>query len=345
MRIIHSILLVTVLLLITSTAYGTPQQQEEKPQGEIVAKVNDIPIYEKELGESLALRFNKRKKYGMKAGNLQSDVAYAVQMQILDELIDSAVIYQAAMAMEDPPDVEEQVNQKLLSLASTFGSEKKYDEFLSTKDTSLEKKRTYFRKSFLVQAYFDQKGLTKPNIPENDIKALYEQQKKSFRIPEQVKLNQVFIKIENSASPDEKEKIEKTAQEAKRLLVEGKSFAEVASELSEKTGLEIAGGERGYIKKGVLPQEVDDVAFSIMPWKISDVIESKFGYHVLMIAGNKLGSFTPYEKVRDFLLSYLESEAVRANVVTHTRELREKAKIEILLKKEGSPDKKASTSS
>ncbi len=339
MRNKYPVLFATILLLISSIAYSAPQQ-EKNDRGEIVAKVNGAPIYEKDLNESLALRFNKRKKYGMQTNHLQPNVAYALKMQVLDELINSAVLYQASMAA-DLPDVEDQVNQQILSLASTFGSEEDYNKFLKTKNSSLEKKRAYFRKSYLVQAYFDKMGLTTPKIPEEDIKALYEQQKKSFRIPEQVKLSQIFIKTDKDVSPEQKKKILKSAQQAKQLLLDGKTFDEVTKKLSENPELVVSGGERGYIKKGVLPKEVDSVAFSIMPWKISDVIESKFGYHILMIADKKPATFTPYEKTRDFLLKYLETEAVRKNVATHTQELREKANIEIFLKEEKNTDKKA----
>ncbi len=336
---IHPLLFATVFLLASTIAHGTPQQQEKDDRGEIVAKVNDTPIYEKELDEALALRFNKKRKYGMQTDHLQPDVAYAIKMQLLDELINSAVLYQAAME-SDLPDVENQVNEQILSLASTFGSEEKYDKFLETKNTSLEEKRAYYRKSYLVQAYFDKLKLTTPEVAEEDIKALYEQQKKSFRIPEQVKFSQVFIKTSEDISPEQKKKIEKSAQEARQLLLDGKSFDEVIKKLSENPDLEISGGERGYIRRGVLPVEVDNVAFSIMPWKISEVIESEFGYHVLMIADKKPASFTPYEKTRDFLLKYLETEAVRKNVAAHTQDLREKAKIEIFLKEEKNQDKK-----
>ena len=337
-------LFATALLLISSIVHGT-SSQEKNGNSKIVATVNGEPIYEKELNESIALRFNKQKKYGMQAGGLPAEVDYAIKMQLLNELIDASVLYQAAMAEKDLPSVEDEVEQRILALANTFGSKENYNELLATKNTSLEKKRAYFRKSYLVQAYFDKKGLTKPDVPEEEIKALYEQQKNSFKIPEQVKLSQVFIKIDKNAPPEEGKKAEKAAQEAKKLLMDGKKFDEVARELTEKTKLTISGGERGYIRRGVLPVAVDDIAFSIMPWKISDPIKSEFGYHILMIADKKPAAFTPYEKTRDFLLQYLETEAVRNNVLKHTRELRQKAKIEIFLKKKGNADQISSTRS
>ncbi len=333
MRKIVAALFVSVLLLAGSFAQGAEGQENKADAGKIVAKVNGVPIYEKELNESLALRFNKRKKFGFNS-NTSPEVDYAIKMQVLDELIDSAVLSQAALSEKDLPDVEDQVNQKILSLASTFGSKENYAEFLKTKNTSLEKKKEYFRNSFLVQAYFDKKGLTNPEIPEEEIKALYEEQKKSFRIPERVKYSQIFIKAGEDASPEEKKRARALAEQAKKMLEDGKSFPEVAKELAEQSDLEITGGDRGYVNKGVLPVKVEEVAFSIMPWKISDVIQSEFGYHVLAISDKKPAEYSPYEKVRDFLLRYLQTEAVRKNVTRHTKELRKKARIEIFLKKE-----------
>ncbi len=322
-------LVATVLLLMTTTAYSNSPT--------IVAKVNGEPIYEKELTESMDLRFNKSRKFGVASIDQQKpEIAYALKMQTLSELINSKVLYQASQSekfsKEKLAKIKENVDQKLLSLAHTFGSEKSYEKFLATKDSSLKEKRDFFRGTFLVQAYFDKQGLTNPNIPEADIKALYETQKTSFKIPEQVKLSQIFIPVEKGIAPKEKEVIEKKAEEARQLLFDGKSFSNVAEIMTEKTKLEVTGGERGFIKRGTLPKEVDNIAFTIMPNIVSHVIKSNFGYHVLMITDKKPSTFSPYNKVRDFLLKYLENEAVSHSVTEHTKMLKEKASIEIFLK-------------
>ncbi len=332
MRKIAVLFFIPVLLLVSAFAQSAQEQKTEVDRGGVVAKVNGVPIYEKELNESLSLRFNKRKKFGFNS-DADPEVAYAIKMQILNDLIDSAVLTQAAMAEKDLPDVEDKVDEKIKSLAQTFGGKENYAEFLKTKNSSLEKKKDYFRKSFLVQAYFDKKGLTNPEIPEEEIKALYEQQKKSFRTPERMKFSQVFVKAGKDASPEDKKKAKALAEKARKMLQDGKSFPDVVEELKGKTELEISGGDRGYVRKGVLPTSVEDIAFSMMPWKISNVVESEFGYHVFMVTDKKPAEYAPYEKVRDFLLRYLQTEAVRKNVARHTKELREKAKIEIFLKK------------
>ena len=332
MRKIIVIFFVLATLFFSTFVQSAEGEKGGTDPGGIVAKVNGVPIYEKELNESLALRFNKRKKFGF-GQNTSPEVAYAIKMQILNDLIDSAVLTQAAMSEKDLPDVEDKVEEKIRSLAQTFGGKENYAEFLKTKNSSLEKKKDYFRKTFLVQAYFDKKGLTNPKIPEEKIKALYEQEKKSFRTPERVKLSQVFIKAGKDASPEEKRKAREIAEKAKKMLEKGESFPEVVEKLKAESDMEITGGDRGYIKKGTLPVKVEEVAFSIMPWTVSDIVESEFGYHVLMTSGKKPAEYAPYEKVRDFLLRYLQTEAVRKNVVRHTKELREKARIEIFLKK------------
>ncbi len=326
----YKILFTTIILLfITTAAYSSDKT--------IVAKVNGEPIYEKELNETINLRFNKRKKFGVSTVDQQKpEIAHALKLQILNELIDSKVLAQASkkakLSKEQLAEIEDNVNQKLLSLAHTFGSEESYEKFLATKNSSLQEKRDFFRNTFLIQAYFDKLGLTEPKIPEDKIKALYETQKNGFKIPEKVKLSQVFIKVDKNISAKKKQEIEKVAKEARQLLLDGKSFSDVAETLAEKSKLEITGGERGYLKRGILPKEVENVAFTIMPNIISNIIESDFGYHILTVTDKKPSSFTPYEKVRDFLLTYLENEAVRHNVTKHTQMLRDKANIEIFLK-------------
>ncbi len=323
-----------ILILSGLLLAPLPALAGEQTGAEVVARVNGVPIYRKELDESLAIRFNKRKKLGMRTGKMRPEVEYAIQMQVLDQLIDSAVLTQAVMATDGLPDVEEKVDQKILSLAATFGGEKEYGEFLKTKNTSLERKREYYRRSYLAQAYFDKLGLTKPDIPEEEIRRLYEEQKRGFKIPEKVKFSQVYLEIPGDATAKQREEIAGYAREAQRLLSEGQGFDEVVRRLSEKyQGVRISGGDRGYVAKGTLPVKVEEVAFSIPPGKVSDPVESEFGFHVLTVSEKKPATYTPYEKVRDFLLKYLQNERVQANVAEHTRQLRAKAKIEILLEK------------
>jgi parvulin-like peptidyl-prolyl isomerase len=71
------------------------------------------------------------------------------------------------------------------------------------------------------------------------------------------------------------------AIEAQQLL-KTRPFSFVARKLSvdRHTG---AGGDLGYLSKGNMPPEFEDVVFKMRVGQVSDIIESEFGYHIIKL--------------------------------------------------------------
>ena len=77
----------------------------------------------------------------------------------------------------------------------------------------------------------------------------------------------------------------KTEEEAKNLkqeIEQGKSFADVAMEVSLcPSGQD--GGDLGYFGKGMMVKEFEDAAFSMNVEQISDPIKTQFGWHLIQL--------------------------------------------------------------
>ena len=77
----------------------------------------------------------------------------------------------------------------------------------------------------------------------------------------------------------------KTEEEAKNLkqeIEQGKSFADVAMEVSLcPSGQD--GGDLGYFGKGMMVKEFEDAAFSMNVGQISDPIKTQFGWHLIQL--------------------------------------------------------------
>ena len=77
----------------------------------------------------------------------------------------------------------------------------------------------------------------------------------------------------------------KTEEEAKNLkqeIEQGKSFADVAMEVSLcPSGQD--GGDLGYFGKGRMVKEFEDAAFSMNVGQISDPIKTQFGWHLIQL--------------------------------------------------------------
>lgn len=76
-----------------------------------------------------------------------------------------------------------------------------------------------------------------------------------------------------------------TEEEAKKLKEEienGKSFADVAAEVSMcPSGAN--GGDLGYFGKGQMVKEFEDAAFSMNVGEISEPIQTQFGWHLVYL--------------------------------------------------------------
>jgi len=75
-------------------------------------------------------------------------------------------------------------------------------------------------------------------------------------------------------------------QVAESLVVElrrGADFAGAAKRFSADSASAVQGGELGWFRRGAMVKEFEDVAFSLRPGVISDVVATPFGYHIIRV--------------------------------------------------------------
>ena len=71
-----------------------------------------------------------------------------------------------------------------------------------------------------------------------------------------------------------------------RLLRQGEDFAKVAKEHSLSPDRE-QGGDLGFFAKGEMPPEFDAIVFKLAPGRISDLVQSDYGFHIFLVAHRK----------------------------------------------------------
>jgi len=160
----------------------------------------------------------------------------------------------------------------------------------------------------------DAAGIEVPTIAdEASLRQRYEEQSFRFLEPEQRLLSHILIAVDPGADADaQRQARERIEAVAERLNQDGADFAAIARETSEDVGSSGAGGDLGWIERGLTDEAFEAAAFALQPGQISDPVLSADGWHLIAVNEVRDEVAKPFEDVRTELeAEYLESERER----------------------------------
>ncbi|MGD9335544.1 MAG: peptidyl-prolyl cis-trans isomerase [Desulfobacterales bacterium] len=164
-------------------------------------------------------------------------------------------------------------------------------------------------------------------MPNQEIRTFYDTHPNSFKKSEQVKASHILIKVDSQAERSVKDEKKAKLQKIQERLKAGEDFAVLAKEISECPS-NIKGGDLGYFGRGQMVKPFEDVAFELKKGEVSDIVETRFGYHLIKVVDRKPASVMGYEDVKDKIGQYLKQEKTRQELKGYIEELRKKAMIE-----------------
>jgi len=168
----------------------------------------------------------------------------------------------------------------------------------------------------LVQVLIEREILDKIKVNDEEVLEYYEQNKDSFTEKEQVHLYNILLETEEEA------------QDVLERLKAGKDFSEIAIEKSTGPSA-VQGGDLGYLSKGTIIPEIEDVVFALELEKLSEIIKTDFGFHILKITDKKPETVKTLEEVKEDIIEILLPTKQREAFENLLEELKGKTEIEI----------------
>jgi peptidyl-prolyl cis-trans isomerase D len=153
---------------------------------------------------------------------------------------------------------------------------------------------------------------TKAVVSPAEIERYYRANEPQFVTPEQVRASHILLKTEGKDEAAVKVKAEALLKQAKA----GADFAELAKKNSEDEGSAAQGGDLDYFGHGKMVKEFDDVAFSLAPGQISDLVKSQFGFHIIKVTDKKPETRRTLDEVRAEITERLSYERAQTQAQT-----------------------------
>ena len=158
-------------------------------------------------------------------------------------------------------------------------------------------------------------GLTGVEVTEDEVAAYYQAHHEELQSPETVALRQILVPTLNEAR-----------DVRRRLQKDPRSFPALAQTLSRAPEAS-AGGLMGRFTRGQLPAELERAAFALSPGRVSQPVQTPFGYHVLRLDEKQPPRQPTLEESREEIRGRLRREKADAKIQQFVAGLMARAKV------------------
>ena len=139
---------------------------------------------------------------------------------------------------------------------------------------------------------------SRPTDPvlENLAQQNYKVQQSRFQQPERVHARHILVPLD---APNARTK----AEDLRKQALAGADFAELAKKNSKDPGTAPKGGDLGLFARGKMIKPFEDAAFALTkPGDLTEVIETRFGFHVIQLVEKRAAGVQPFAEVKEQLM-------------------------------------------
>ncbi len=207
---------------------------------------------------------------------------------------------------------EREVQKRVFSLASYKNQVSVTDEDLTNYYNDHAKQFTIPEHADIEIVVLDQSAAEKSvKITDSDLQNYYNQNKDRFATPEQRRAQHILILTPRNAKDADKEEARKKAEE---ILAQARAnpsrFGELAKTYSQDPGSAKNGGDLGYFARGKMVKEFSDATFALQKGDVSDIVQTEYGFHIIMVTDIKPAVPKTLAQVRESVMQELKRAQV-----------------------------------
>jgi len=321
-RLAGKVAVALALILVSAVGFAA----DKKAPGDRVAVVNGVIIDRGTFDRELDYFVRRAAPGGKQVPDFQMA---QMKNQVLESLIDRELLFQESKkkGIQVKP---EDVSDQLKNIQQRYPNKDEFKKLLNDMGLTESDLQAQIEHGMAIQKLIDEEVADKIKISDEETKSYYDANPQLFQQPEQVKASHILIKVDANATDAQKAEARKKIKEVQQKVQKGEDFATLAKTYSEGPSGP-RGGDLGYFRRGQMVKPFEAVAFSLKLNETSDIVETRFGYHLIKVVGKKPAKKMTYAEVKDRLNDRLKKQKMASETNAYIENLRKGAKIEKFL--------------
>lgn len=274
----------------------------------LVAKVGDDEITEEEFNEDFELyKAVYEKQFGEDVMSQEFEEGETFEDTLKDQIMEKLIIEKILFAEAKAKDIvveDEEIKAQMELSIEEIGGEEEFEKYLEENELTREILEENTRKEMLVAKY-GEVIKSEMEITDKEAKEYFESSKEELAV---IRPSHILVQEEEKG------------KELLARIENGEEFESIAMMESMDDGSAMNGGDLGYIARGSMIAEFEEVAFKLEPGEISDLVKTEVGYHIIRLDDKK----DTYEDLEEEI-KYLMKEQKYLEKVD---ELRKSTKVE-----------------
>jgi peptidyl-prolyl cis-trans isomerase C len=276
-----------------------------KAKKSAVARVNDSYIPR----EDYLRQFNIAQQQFIRQGvPLDEERMVILRSEVLEDLIDNRLLFQESRKRGYGVDVEA-VETRYQEVKDQFPDDAEFiaalEEMQYTEDSFKEAVERRLTLEKLIENDISP-GVT---VSDEEVRQYYEQNTEQFVQPKQVRASHILIIVEDQGNEEQKRVALEKIRMVQQKLREGEDFAALAKQYSEGPS-NVQGGDLGFFQRGQMVKPFEDAAFATEVGKVSDVVETRFGFHLILVTDTRPEVAVPFEYAEGSIVQFIKQNKI-----------------------------------
>lgn len=313
------VLLAIVIVFIASIFYGFGQHRRStgnqiQHAGNIIAEVNGNAItYQQWYNAYMGLisRYDSQT-----LSSIGDELLANLKNNVTEQLINTTLLHQFAEKQNISVSSDD-VNEEIERIKANFDSEQEFNDALKRNNLTLNQLRESLKSQIKVDKAI-QNEYDKIDTSDEELAQYYEENRSYFFQPEKRKISHILV--------EDQEEAELLRSQLNEGLL---NFEQTAKDKSTCPSAE-QGGDLGYIMRGQMVSEFEEVAFSLEVNELSNVVKTEYGYHILQCYGIQEEKQLSLEEAEDNIKNILTNQKQNEAIQSLLTQLREEADIKVI---------------